>query len=99
MNAETLEKAHHREVRIHLDQNPYQSPTPTSGKALYVLGNVPGNHQLYREVKDNEEVELFEDEHFHSSAEPFKGFKIIVNGRPKEVRQKVLTFMEVVALA
>jgi hypothetical protein len=35
------ETKHH--VRIHIDQQPYESPNPTTGEALYALGSVkPG---------------------------------------------------------
>ena len=34
---------HKHEVRIHIDQKPYESPNPTTGEALYKLGHVqPG---------------------------------------------------------
>ena len=30
-----------RRVRIHIDQELHESPNPTTGEALYVLGRVP----------------------------------------------------------
>ncbi|MBS1807628.1 MAG: multiubiquitin domain-containing protein [Acidobacteria bacterium] len=98
------EKQH--EVRIHIDQNPYQSPNPTTGEALYKLGDVPLHHELYREVTGNKEdevipnngdkVHLKEDEHFHTGP---REFTIIVNARKKTVAKKKLTFDEIVHLA
>ena len=95
------------EVKIFIDQNSYHSPNPTTGAALYVLGNVQPGMELFREVTgdredsevDNgtESVHLKQDEHFHSGKP--KAYKIIVNGRQKEVSTKTLTFDQVVALA
>lgn len=31
---------HKHEVRVHIDQKPYESPNPTTGEALYKLGHV-----------------------------------------------------------
>jgi hypothetical protein len=94
-------------VRIHIDQHRHESLSPTTGEALYQLGKVAVGNDLYREVEGNredqpvwdagEEIHLREDEHFHSG--PAKQITIIVNGRKKEVTQRVLSFTEVVALA
>jgi len=48
-------EGHHHHVRIHIDRTPYESSTPTSGAALYVLANVQSNHALYREVEGDHE--------------------------------------------
>ena len=100
---------HYHKVRIHIDQKRYISPNPTTAHALYALGEVRHGHQLFREVRGDEEDEpifrneehlhLTQDEHFHSSEQPFKGFEVIVNARQKLVHQKELTFTEVIALA
>jgi hypothetical protein len=102
------EKAEHRrDVRIHIDQVPHNSPSPTTGEALYTLGHVQPGLDLYREVIGDREdppidngpevVHLREDEHFHSA--PPKELTIIVNGRAKRVTSKSLSFAQVVALA
>lgn len=93
------------EVRIHIDQEQYQSPEPTTGEALYKLGNIPGDRELYREVAGDREDEpilkrvenlyLQEDEHFHSGA---KEFTIIVSGQKKLVATKKLSFDQLVHL-
>jgi hypothetical protein len=98
-----------REVRIHIDQKSHESPNPTTGEALYKLGNVAPGLELYREVSGDREdppiphgtetVHLKEDEHFHSGPAQSKDFTIIVNGRKKVVSTKELTFAEIVALA
>jgi hypothetical protein len=100
--------ATHR-VRIHIDREPYRSPNPTDGEALYALGKVKPDYALYQEVEGDqedrlvangkEEVRLTEDEHFYS-AHPHKHvFTIFVNGQPKELDHKVVSFAEIVALA
>lgn len=101
---------HHEkhEVRVHIDQRAYQSPNPTTGEALYVLGDVPHGHDLFREVEGNHEDELVprdhtvihleQDAHFHS-AEHQKEFHIIVNGRQKTAEKRKLSFNDLVKLA
>jgi hypothetical protein len=97
------------EVRIHIDRRPFLSPNPTTGHALHLLGHVPPDRFLYREVhgsqedeltsNNNEMVRLQQDEHFYSAEGHEKGYTVIVNGRPKRVNQSKLTFKRVVALA
>src|SRR5712692_8280711 len=97
------EHEHKHEVRIHIDEHKYESPSPTTGAALYELGNVAAGLELYREVTGDREdreiengpepVHLKEDEHLHSG--PPKVFTIIVNGRRKEVSTKTLSFDQV----
>ncbi len=67
----------HREVRVHIDQHPHHSSDPTTGAALYALGEVRPDFDLFREVggdredtpipNDETPVHLKEDEHFHSA--------------------------------
>lgn len=104
---ENHEHKHH--IRIHIDQKPYESPSPTTGEALYKLGDVEPGFELFREVGGDKEdcempdghelIHLREDEHFHSSPARTKEFTIILNGRKKVVHRKTLTFNEIVALA
>lgn len=94
-----------REVRIHIDREPYDSPSPTTGCALYRLAEVANHHELFREVEgdqedafildDETEVHLKHDEHFYTHND----FKIVVNGREKVVTKNRLSFDEVVILA
>ena len=107
MSEQHQEAKHH--VRVHIDQKPYDSPNPTTGEALYSLGKVPGELELYREVSGNREdrpipntpdtIHLKEDEHFHSGPAQSKDITIIVNGRQKVVTTRELSFREIVALA
>jgi len=93
------------DVRVHINRQPYQSPNPTTGAALYALGQIGGHQELFREVggdledplmpNDGREIRLREDEHFYSQ----RDFTIFVNTRKKTVTQRVLSFSEVVHLA
>jgi len=40
----------HKEVTIHIDKKKYESPNPTTGAALYTLGNVPADYDLFEEI-------------------------------------------------
>lgn len=63
-------------VRIHINREPYQSPDPITGGALYILGSIPAHERLYREVggdkedifvpRDDVHIHLAKDEHFYS---------------------------------
>jgi hypothetical protein len=97
------------EVRIHIDQKPYESPNPTTGEALYKLGSIQPDYDLFREVKgdkedpvvenDPEPIHLREDDHFHSGPAQPRKFTIIVNGQRKVVTGRTVTFDEIVRLA
>ena len=100
---------HKHEVRIHIDQRPYESPNPTTGEALYKLGHVQPGYDLFREVRgdkedpivenDEEPIHLREDEHFHSGPAQPRKYTIIVNGQKKVVTTRTVTFDEIVKLA
>ncbi len=104
---ENKEQEERHYVRIHIDQKPYESPNPTTGEALYILGHVQAGLELYREVSGDKEdapisngpetVHLKEDEHFHSG--PPKEYTIIVNGRKKVVMTNEVSFDQIVRLA
>jgi hypothetical protein len=95
-----------KQVRIHIDQHPYHSNNPTTGVALYELAHIGVGLQLYKEVggdredqlvaRDDREVNLHEDEHFHSS--PSK-VTIFVNTDPFPWDRRKITYDEVVKLA
>ena len=101
------EHEHKHEVRIHIDQHRCESPNPTTGEALYKLGNIAPGMFIYREVTGNHEdeaiengpeiIHLHEDEHFHSG--PPKTYIIYVNGQEKKVTTKILTYDQIVSLA
>ena len=109
MPEQQLEVSGRPEVRIHIDEQRFESPNPTTGEALYKLGNVAPGLDLYREVSGDREdkvipngpetLHLKMDEHFHSGAPEVKHFDIFVNGRKKVVTTRELSFDQVVALA
>jgi hypothetical protein len=109
MAHEKIDTEQKREVRIHIDQKPYDSPNPTTGAALYKLAHVQANFELFREIggdkedpavpDDQETIHLKQDEHFHSGPTRPKKFVIVVNGQQKTVTTTTVTFEEIVKLA
>ncbi|WP_316162835.1 multiubiquitin domain-containing protein [Bradyrhizobium sp. SZCCHNRI20481] len=107
MSENLTENARNDEIRVHIDQTPYHSPSPTTGAALYALAHIHEGHELFREVtgdhedefvpNNGNEIRLKQDEHFHSAKD--RKFKIIVNLEEKVVDKRVLTFRGVVKLA
>jgi hypothetical protein len=99
---------HQNNVRIHIDERRVESPNPTTGEALYKLGNVSPGLVLYREVTGDREdklipdgletVHLKEDEHFHSGAPEKWEITIIVNGTPHKWLEHEITYAQVVTL-
>jgi hypothetical protein len=93
------------EVRIHINRQPYESPNPTTGAALYALGQIGAHQKLFKEIggdredelipNDGTHVHLKQDQHFYSQ----RDFVIIVNGQKKTVTTKTVTFDEIVKLA
>ena len=48
-------------VRIHIDQKPYELPSPTTGAALYCLAHIKPDLRLYREVEGDREDRMIDD--------------------------------------
>lgn len=98
---------HEHDVKIFIDQEAHHSPNPTTGAALYALGNVQAGMELFREVTGDyedpevpngpENIHLKEDDHFHSGKP--KVYHIIVNAQKKTVTTKTVTYEEIVKLA
>lgn len=92
-------------VRIQIDREPYESPQPTTGEALYALGEIGLEDELFREVggdqpdqlvpRDHSELHLKQDEHFYSQ----KTFRLVVNLEEKFVIHKKQSFDDIVKLA
>lgn len=97
------------EVRIHIDQHAYQSPTPTTGAALYQLADLEPGLVLFNQVegdredtvipRDDSGVHLKEDGHFHSGRPAKPGVEIFVNTKPHRWERPKITYEEVVKLA
>lgn len=96
-------------VRIHIDRVAYESPNPTTGKALYKLGDVSKERQLFREVQGNredelvpredEEITLQLDEHFYSDDLSPDGVTVFINTKPTPINTKKASYEQIVALA
>jgi hypothetical protein len=103
--SEDKQHPHRAEVRIHIDRKSHQSPNPTSGSALYALGNVAPHRELFREVgddgedepvpRDGGEILLREDEHFYSEKEII----LIVNAQKKPWSETMISYEQVTHLA
>jgi hypothetical protein len=91
-------------VRIHINREVYEPPSPTTGEALYALADIPKHEKLYREVEGDQEdvriprdetaIHLTEDEHFYSQ----EMFDILVNGDDHEIDTSEITYARVVDL-
>lgn len=49
------------EVHITIDRKKFTSPNPTTGHALYVLGEVPQGYVLFREAHGHGDDELIQN--------------------------------------
>ncbi len=93
-------------VHIQIDHTPYQSPSPTTGAALYQLAHIGPDLQLYRDGHGNQEdtpidngpevIQLREGDHFHSDA--VRGVRIIVEGTPHPWQKPRISYVEVATL-
>lgn len=92
-------------ARIHIDRQQYESPDPTTGKALYNLADVGKRRDLFRDLPDDDEDEFIPDnntpvdlkngDRFYTEKE----ITIFVNAEPKTTTKTNLSFDEVVRLA
>lgn len=92
-------------VRIHIDREVFESPDPTTGKALYELAKIPNRRELFREMQGNHEdelvprddtvIDLKKGDHFYSQ----RAVTISVNGEPYETTELRLSFEELAAIA
>lgn len=95
-----------QEVRIRINREPFTSPNPTTGRALYELGEISEDRELFREDhgdredalvrRDAAEIHLKEEEHFYSE----KLVTIIVEGKPHRwPEDQLISYDQVVKLA
>ncbi|HTU50885.1 MAG TPA: multiubiquitin domain-containing protein [Acidobacteriaceae bacterium] len=101
---EKLTDIPHR-VRIFIDREVYDSPTPTTGEGLYELGHIAHHRELFREATGDHEdrvvprnavvIDLSGDDHFYSQ----KAVTILVNGEPHEETETRISFEAVVKIA
>ena len=100
-----IEDVKRAKVRIHIDREAYDSRDPTTGEALYCLGEIGPGEDLFRELggdhedvlvpRDATPVNLILNEHFYSQ----KTFRLIVNLEEKFVVKKKQGFDDIVKLA
>lgn len=103
------EVKHPHVVRIHIDKRPYESPTPTTGAALYLLAHVPAGLQLFKEghghdedspiVNDGTEVDVKNGEHFRTGKPEPASITIYVNTDPVAWDRPQIDYDELVKLA
>jgi Multiubiquitin len=104
---QSLNRAH--AVRIHVDKQVYESPTPTTGAALYLLAHVPAGLQLFKEGHDHGEdspiandgttIELKNGEHFRTAKPEPTATTIYVNTDPVVWDRPQISYDELVKLA
>jgi len=97
-------------VRIHIDNQPFDLPSCITGAALYALCTSDDeDFQLFREDDDTQqeiaisndesEIQLAAESRFRTGRCRDRVFRIIVNAERKKVTKRMLTFDEVVRLA
>ena len=92
------------EVRIRINNEEFTSPNPTIGRALYELGALSGDRELFRETgdgkdarvrRDDAEIHLKENEKFYSE----KVVTIVVEGKPHRwPEDQLISYDQVVKL-
>ncbi|MBK9132438.1 MAG: multiubiquitin domain-containing protein [Gammaproteobacteria bacterium] len=96
-------------AHIHIDKRLYESPTPTTGAALYVLAHVPAVLQLFKEehehnddspiANDGTTVVLKNGDHFRTGKPEPAGTTIYVNTDPVVWDRPQISYDELVKLA
>lgn len=100
---------HAHVVRIHIDSQVYESPSPTTGAALYLLAHVPTGVQLFKEGHDPEEespiandggpIELKNGDHFRTGKPEPASTTIFVNTEKVLWNRPQISYDELVKLA
>jgi hypothetical protein len=98
---------HQHVVRIHIDQQLFESPTPTTGAALYRLAHVAPDLLLFKEARGHHEdssiandgvnVELQNGEHLRTGK--LAGTTIYVNTEPVTWDRPQISYDDLVKLA
>lgn len=99
----------HQVVHIHIDKQRYESPTPTTGAALYLLATIAAGQQLFMEgrghdedlpiVNDGTPVELKNGDHFRTGKAGPADTTIYVNTEPVVWRRPQISYDDLVKLA
>lgn len=94
-------------VSLTIDGQRRAVPSAISGEALYRLARVPYGQCLYRERQDQPDecldrdapsLALLRDDRLSAGPAPGVAITIIINGRKREVRERRLTFAQILAL-
>jgi len=103
------EVKHAHVARIHVDTQPYESPSPTTGAALYLLAHVQAGLQLFSRGHDDgidslipddaTSVELKTGDHFRTGKPGHDGITIYVNTDPFVWGRPRISYDELVRLA
>lgn len=103
------EVKHPNVVRIHIDKQLYESPTPTPGAALYLLAHIPAGLQLFKDGPGNDEdspianegtaVDLKNGDHFRTGKPEHAGTTIYVNTDPVVWDRPQISYDDLVKLA
>jgi hypothetical protein len=98
---------HPNVVRIQIDKQSYESPTPTTGAALYLLAHIQAGVQLFKEgtghdqdspiANDGTTVDLQNGEHFRTGKPA--GTTIYVNTEPVVWDRLQISYEDLVKLA
>jgi hypothetical protein len=96
-------------VRIHIDKQVYESPTPTTGAALYLLAHIPAGIQLFKEEQGHDQespiandgtlIELKNGDHFRTGKPEPAGTMIYVNTEAVVWNRPQISYDELVKLA
>lgn len=103
------EVKHAHVVRIHIDKQLFESPSRTTGAALYLLAGVPAGLQLLQVGRDHDvdlaipddatSVELSSGDHFRTGKGGHGGITIYVNTEPVVWERPQIGYDELVKLA
>ncbi len=96
-------------VHIHIDRQRYETPTPTTGAALYLIAHIPAERQLFKEGHGNDEdlpiandgtpVNLKNGDHLRTGKVGPAETTIYVNTEPVVWNHPQITYDDLVKLA
>lgn len=100
---------HPKVVHIHIDKQRYESPTPTTGAALYLLAHISAELQLCKEghghdgdvpiANDGTLIDIKNGDHFRSGKREQAGTTIYVNTDPVVWSRPQISYEELVKQA
>lgn len=102
----TDEKKEHREVHVFINENPYSFESDdVTGRQIKDKAGIPEDHSLYlrqdgsdKLIRDDEHVQLEDDEHFFSKKDPL-GVEVFIDGKPYHFESHDVTARQIKAKA